>query len=375
MIGILRTSIADRRRRPYLFLAGNIVLLAMLDGDGGRFLSVATAFSTLQTFATLAPVALGLGLTLLTREFDLSVAGVFGLAGCIAVLTGGGSPWIGFCLAILAGASFGMVQGVIMTTLGLASIGVTLGGLLTAVGIAFVLTQGQSLVYDNIQLALALNEHWLYIFSPRSIAAIFVFVVAALVLHFGRIGRDLVAIGSDRRAAVTAGVNAPLLIICTFLFSGALAAMSGALLSFSLASASPSGLSDVLVPAAAAAILGGVSLSGGTGTPTGIAAGVLTLAVMRAGLNAIGAPPYAHDWAMGLILLVVAILDAPDLWRRWAGLKAWTTPDLYPLHGLTASSADIERSLHSRASHRSQSGASGNPGPSSASPITRVRTQ
>jgi ribose transport system permease protein len=67
----------------------------------------------------------------------------------------------------------------------------------------------------------------------------------------------------------------------------------------------------VLVPAAAAAILGGVSLSGGTGTPAGIAAGVLTLAVMRAGLNAIGAPPYAHDLAMGAILLAVAVLDAP----------------------------------------------------------------
>jgi ribose/xylose/arabinose/galactoside ABC-type transport system permease subunit len=81
-------------------------------------------------------------------------------------------------------------------------------------------------------------------------------------------------------------------------------------------------LSDVLVPAAAAAILGGVSLSGGTGTPLGIAAGVLTLAVMRSGLNAIGAPPYAHDIAMGAILLTVAVLDSAHFGQRMRQLRA-----------------------------------------------------
>ena len=93
-----------------------------------------------------------------------------------------------------------------------------------------------------------------------------------------------------------------------------------------LSSARPSGLSDVLVPAAAAAILGGVSLVGGTGTPLGIAAGVLTLTVLRSGLNAIAAPPFAHDLATGLILLVVAISDASFLWHRLIALKCTRSP-------------------------------------------------
>lgn len=321
MTRALSARLSDPGLRPYWFLAATVILLVILDGSEMRFLSFATAFNVLQTFATLGPVALGLGLTMLIREFDLSVAGLFGLAGCIAVLTGVEHPWLGLTLAIAAGGSFGLAQGVIMTRLGIASIGVTLGGLLTAVGIAYVLTESRSLVYDNIDLALVLGEQWLVIFSPRSVVAIAAFALAAIVLGFTRIGRDLIAIGSDRRAAITAGVNAQRLIIGTFICSGALAAMSGALLSYSLASASPSGLSDVLVPAAAAAILGGVSLSGGTGTPMGIAAGVLTLAVMRAGLNAIGAPSYAHDLAIGSILFVVAVLDAPLLWRRVAGLR------------------------------------------------------
>jgi ribose/xylose/arabinose/galactoside ABC-type transport system permease subunit len=131
-----------------------------------------------------------------------------------------------------------------------------------------------------------------------------------------RLGRDIVAIGSDRRAAMTTGVKVDTLIIGVFGFSGLCAALSGVLLSYSLASASPAGLSDVIAPAAAGAILGGVSLGGGSGRPFGIAAGALTLAVLRSGLNAVGAPPFVNDITMGAVLLTVAVLDGPYLARR-----------------------------------------------------------
>ena len=72
--------------RPYLILAIVILLMSAVDAGQGRFLTIATAFSALQTFATYGLVALGLGLTILIGEFDLSVAGVFGLAGCVALL-------------------------------------------------------------------------------------------------------------------------------------------------------------------------------------------------------------------------------------------------------------------------------------------------
>jgi ribose/xylose/arabinose/galactoside ABC-type transport system permease subunit len=105
-----------------------------------------------------------------------------------------------------------------------------------------------------------------------------------------------------------------------FAASGACAALAGVLLSYSLGAASPVALADVLAPAAAAAIVGGVSVVGGRGSAMGIAAGVLTLCILRSGLGAIGVPPYVHDLVTGGILLVIAILDAPDLMRR---VTAW----------------------------------------------------
>ena len=302
--------------RPFLVLAACIVALAAVDAGHGRFLSAATAYSTLQVFATISLVTLGLGLTMMIREFDLSVVGMYGMAGCIAVLTGTQLPWLGLLLALTIGIAAGVVQGLIMVRLDLSSVGVTLGGLLIFVGIAFVLTESRSLSYENLPVALMLNERLGGIFSVRSLVAIGFFAVAAVVMAWTRLGRDIIAIGSDRRAAATAGVAVHALIIGVFAFSGLCAALSGVLLSYSLASASPSGLSDVIAPAAAGAILGGVSLAGGTGRPLGIAAGALTLAVLRSGLNAVGAPPFVNDITMGLVLLGVAVLDGPALQDR-----------------------------------------------------------
>jgi ribose/xylose/arabinose/galactoside ABC-type transport system permease subunit len=302
--------------RPFAVLGACIILLAVIDEAEGRFLSAATAYSTLQIFATISLVTLGLGLTMMIREFDLSVVGMYGMAGCVAVLTGTHNPWLGLSLALSIGLAAGVVQGFIIVRLHLSSVGVTLGGLLVFVGIAFVLTESRSLPYDNLGVALLLNERIGGIFSLRSLVPIMFFAVAAVIFAWTRLGRDIIAIGSDRRAAITTGVKVDTLIIGIFAVSGLCAALSGALLSYSLASASPAGLSDVIAPAAAGAILGGVSLGGGSGRPLGIAAGALTLAVLRSGLNAVGAPPFVNDITMGTVLLAVAILDGPYLARR-----------------------------------------------------------
>jgi ribose/xylose/arabinose/galactoside ABC-type transport system permease subunit len=309
----------DPHARPLIILAGCILGLALVDARD--VLTIATAASTFETFATVGLVALGLGLTMTIREFDLSVVGMYSMAGCVAVVMGADNAWLGLACALAAGLAGGLVQGWIIVRLRLGSVGVTLGGLLVFAGIAYVVTENRALPYENMAVALRLSAPIAGIFSIRSLVAIAIFLAAAPIFGLTRYGRDIIAVGSDRRAAMTAGVNVDALIIGIFGFSGLCAALSGALLSYSLASASPSGLSDVIVPAAAAAILGGVSLAGGTGRPLGIAVGVLSLALLRAGLNAIGAPPYVNEIAMGAILLVVAVLDGAYLARRLAWLR------------------------------------------------------
>jgi len=304
------------RSRPILVLLAVLAGLVLVDRGEGNILTTATAFSSLQYFSTFGLVALGLALTMLIGEFDISVGGLFGLGGCVAVLTGNGDPWIGLAVALSTGLVFGLIQGLIITGFRLDSVAVTLGGLLTANGLAYVLTLNKTITFDNIDLALALNEPIAAVLSPRSIVTIGFFLVAIFIFGTTRIGRDLIATGSDRKAAMISGVRVDRLLIASFALSAALSALGGALLSYGLASASPAGLTDVLVPAIAAGILGGVSLSGGVGGPFGLAIGILTISVLRSGLNALGVPPFVNDVVSGAILLTVAIIDAPYLSRR-----------------------------------------------------------
>ena len=109
-----------------------------------------------------------------------------------------------------------------MIGLGLSSVGVTLGGLLTLSGITYVLTENKTISYPHMDVALLVNEPVLGVFSVRSAVALAVFVLAAFVMTYTHIGRDVIATGSDRRAARVAGVHVDRIIIGVFAVSGAL---------------------------------------------------------------------------------------------------------------------------------------------------------
>lgn len=322
---IVRLLLRDGTRRAFALLFVLTAAFVAVALAAGLPLSGETGFSVLQNFATFGPVALGLGLTMLVREFDISFAGIFGLGGCVAVLTGAPDPILGVAAAAAVGLLGGVAQGVCMTRLRLGSVAVTLGGLLTFSGIAYVLTGNRSVPFGNLDLAMSMNAPILQVFSPRSLIAWALFIVAAAVVAFTRVGRDMIATGSDRQASVLAGVRTEAILIGVFGASGTLSALAGALLSYSLSTASPAGLSDISVPVVAAVILGGASLSGGTGRPLGTAAGVLVLCLLRTALTMVGVSPYVHELVTGTILLAFAVADGPDLMRRLSDVPRMPT--------------------------------------------------
>lgn len=331
----LKNMLADTTLRPFLLLLLVVVGFAAFHGEAGGFLERKTAFSAFQHFATVGLVALALGLTMLMREFDLSVAGMMGLGGCVAVMSGNDYASLGLLVAVLVGVAGGLIQGGLIVRLGLGSVAVSLGGLLTFTGIAYVLTGNQTIAFDQMDVAIAINAPVLGLMSVRALVVLAIFIVAALVITYTRIGRDIIAAGSNRHASVIAGTNPDKLLVGVFAASGALSALAGAMLSYGLSSASPTGgVSDILVPAVAAAILGGVSLSGGVGRPLGIAAGVLILCVLRTGLTSLGVEPYVHEIVTGAILLAVAVADGPHLKVRWFQLSQLARPRrAAPHHG------------------------------------------
>ena len=193
-------------------------------------------------------------------------------------------------------------------------------------GITYIAGSGKSVTYTHYSVGLRLDQPVLQVFSIRSLVAIGVFVVAGLVLRYLRVGRDIRAIGGDRRASRIAGAPVDRLLVGVFIASALGAALPGALLSYSLAYASPTNIGfDVLTFSATAALIGGVSLSGGRGSPAGIAAGVLALSVLQEILSILQSPDYVQSLITGGLLLVVTILWAPHL-TRWLGTSSARAP-------------------------------------------------
>ncbi|MDR3376551.1 MAG: ABC transporter permease [Ancalomicrobiaceae bacterium] len=304
-------------RKPLVILAAVVLVLAIalfLRGIGSLDLIL---FSILQYFATIGPVALGLGLTMIAREFDISVGSTMSLAGCVAVIVGQRDPNLGALAGIATGVAVGFLQGVLVTGLGLSSISVSLGALITLAGLSYVVTGNQTISLNHADITQAINAPIGSVFSVRSLFAIGCFAAAGVVVALTRVGAELTATGSDRVAAATAGVRVNRVVVVVFMLSGGLSAASGVFLSYGLSVASPSGLTDVLVPAISAAIVGGVALTGGRGSPVGIACGALTLCTLNAGLNALGVSPTMQQIILAGVLFTVAVVAAPRLNRIW----------------------------------------------------------
>ncbi len=310
---------------PYAILALMLLALALVPVLTQYTVRTANVYDIFQNFASYGLVALALGVTMIAGEFDLSVSSMYLLGGMVAVLTGAGSPVVGILAALGTAILVGVIQGGLIAGFRLNSMPVTLGGYLVVLGITYILGHEKSVTYQDYMVGLRLDKPVLQIFSIRSLVSLGIFVVAALVLRYFRVGRDVRAIGGDRRAARVAGVSVDRLLIGVFVISALGAALPGALLSYSLATASPTNIGfDVLTFSATAALIGGVSLSGGKGGAVGIAAGVLSLSVLEEILAILNSPDYVSSLITGGLLVIVTIVWAPDL-SQWFRTTRVTT--------------------------------------------------
>lgn len=298
---------------PLVALGTTVVAFALLPAYTDSGIASFDVYNTFQIFARLGLVALALGLTMIAGEFDLSVVGTYALGGMLAVQAGQDSWATGVLVAVGAGAAIGLAQGLVIAGLKIPSMPVTLATYIALLGLTSSLSGGLSKTYSNASVTLWVDQTVLTFFSPRSLITLGLFGVAALVLGLSRWGRELRAIGGDRRASRVAGVRVDRLVVGTFVTSGVLSALGGALLSFSLGSANPDPGVQPLILAAAAALLGGVSLAGGRGTPIGLLGGMLAVALLAEVVTVAALPAYVTQLFYAALLVVIVVIDAPDL--------------------------------------------------------------
>lgn len=309
--------------RPFILLGSLVLLFLMLPlFRSGASVDTVNVKNVLETLSALGLVTLALGLTMVAGEFDLSVSSTFLLGGMLAVKTGVESPIVGVLVAVGVGVALGALQGVLIAKLGLNSMSVTLGGFIALLGLVFIISDSQSISYANGNVGETLDNPIIGVFSLRILLAFALFALIAVVFTRTSIGRDLRAIGSDRKASRTAGVRIDRLVIGVFALSAGLATLAGALQGYSLGYATPDRTVAPLIFATTAALLGGVPLSGGRGNPIGIAAGVLSLALVIEAIPILRSAEYVNVLVPGVLLLIVTIVDAPYILRWWKTRRA-----------------------------------------------------
>ena len=242
-----------------------------------------------------AIVALALTLIIVVGEIDLSVASMMGLAsavlGRLLLLGVPLGPAIAICL--LVGALGGLVNGLLVTRLGLPSLVVTLGTLALYRGLAFVVLGSE-----------AVSEFPPFVTEfgfgsvPRTLLpwSFVVFVVLLIpfmvVLHRSWIGRQLYAIGNNEQAASFSGVRVNRLKVWLFVTSGLLSALAGLIYTGRLSSARADNALGFELDVITAVLLGGVSVFGGRGTLFGVVVALFLIAIIR---NALGLADYSGE--------------------------------------------------------------------------------
>jgi ribose transport system permease protein len=322
---MIRSSVARPERTvPAVALLAVAIAFACTPFFSARSLAAFDFYNALQGFAQLGLLALALGVTMIAGEFDLSVVGTYALGGMLAVQTGQASAILGVVVATAAGAAIGTAQGGLIAWLRIPSLPVTLATYIALLGLTSTLSGGLSKTYSNAATTLWVDQPIMTVFSPRSLITLAAFIAAAALLGLTKLGRELRAIGGDRRASRVAGVPVEIRLVALFAVSGGLAALGGSLLSYSYASANPDPGLQPLILAAVAALLGGVSLTGGRGSPLGLLAGTVTVSLAAQIVAITALPDYTTQLLYAALLVIIVGLDAPGLTQAIHRLRART---------------------------------------------------
>jgi rhamnose transport system permease protein len=278
-----------------------------------RFLTTSNMTFVIENMGEIMLIAFSMTLVIIAGHIDLSVASTAALASCTL-----GFVWEHFsnmALAILAalvvGILCGLLNGLLITRLGLQSLAVTIGTLGLYRGLCYALLGDKQVssfpaAWTNLGI-LTIAHSWI----PYVAIPIVVFgVVFGVVLHATRAGRWIFAVGQSKEAARFVGIPVDTVVLRLFVVNGFMAGFAGVVYSMRFASSRPDGAVGMELAIIASALFAGVSIFGGVGTMWGVAGAVLFLGAIRSLLQLKDVPSNALTIVTGSLLLLSVIVPA-----------------------------------------------------------------
>lgn len=291
-----------------------LILILMVVGISSVkpiFLKSANIINIFKQVSVIGTLAYGVTLIIISEGIDLSSGSVVALVGVVSasIATMGGSVLLAILAGLLAGAICGAINGAIIAKTDIPPFIATLGMMTVARGVALLYSGGKPIghINENFLIIGAGKIGWLPI---SVIIFLSMGVVSHILLRKTKFGKTIYAIGGNEKAALICGLNVKKIKILLYTYAGIMSAIGGLILTARISSGSPvSGVSYEL-DAIASAVIGGTSLSGGTGFISGTIIGALIIGVLNNGLMLLGVSPYWQQIIKGIIIVGAVVLDA-----------------------------------------------------------------
>ena len=262
-------------------------------------------------------IAIGESYLIIAGQIDLSPGAIAAFAGVFsALLAQRGMPILLIILITVAvGALFGAVSAFQVNALKIQPFIATLAVMSIARGLAYIICAGKPVfISHNTYIKIGITRI-LGIPLPVIILVV-MFLVWGVALSKTRFGRNVYAVGGNPAAARLAGINADAVKRGLFILSSCLASLGGIILASRMNTGQPGAASDVDFDAITASVLGGIAMTGGTGSLSGTFLGVLILQGFNNGLLLLNVSTFWQDVARGLLMMFALTFDFYRKQRR-----------------------------------------------------------
>lgn len=301
-------------RAREISIGGALVLLVLgtwianpsfLDSQGVKDL--------LLNASILVLLAVGQSVVVVTRNIDLSVGSVVGLTAftCGDFISGTShGPVATMLLGMAIGALCGVVSGALVSVGEVPALVVTLGMLYVVQGVDYALAEGGQINAVNLpESVLSLGSGSVLGIPYLPLIAALVLAGTAYFLRTYRSGRELYAIGSSPEAARLAGIPIRRRVLAAYVFSGAVAGLAGALWLARFGTVVAGAASGWELTVVSAVVVGGVAITGGTGSVWGAALGALLLTTISGALVVLKVDPFWEQAITGALLILAITAD------------------------------------------------------------------
>jgi simple sugar transport system permease protein len=273
--------------------------------------------SFLQTVPPMLICALGLTFVITAGEIDLSFSSVIAFSGFVfawffRTVNEPWAPWVGFALALAAGALVGWVNGLLVARVGVPSIMATLAAQFFWSGLTVLLAGGLSWhvrgLEENVMRELFVGR----LFGVVPVQALWALALAIFlwfILNRHKFGEAIMFIGDNPEVARVMGINLRATRISLFTMNGVIAAFAAVLLTMEMHTFWTTQGQGFLLPALAAVFIGGTSIAGGLGSIVGSFFGAYIIGSLDAGVVATGIGGYWTQLVSGLVMAASVVLN------------------------------------------------------------------